>query len=68
MKVAVSLTFRYRQTVISKERAVEIINLIKLDEAIRDRWDRYQKKNPYAKGINFELVIETIYKLINEVM
>lgn len=68
LKIAVSLTFRYRQTVISKERAVEIINLIKLDEAIRDRWNRYQKKNPYAKGINFETVIEAIYKLINEVM
>ena len=68
LKIAVSLTFRYRQTIISKERAVEIINLIKLDEAIRDRWNRYQKKNPYAKGINFEPVIETIYKLINEVM
>lgn len=68
LKIAVSLTFRYRQTIISKESAIEIINLIKINEAIRDRWNRYQKKNPYAKGINFDMIIETIYKLIEEVM
>lgn len=68
LKIAVSLTFRYRQTMISKESAIEIINLIKINEAIRDRWNRYQKKNPYAKGINFDMIIETINKLIEEVM
>ena len=68
MKIAVSLTFRYRQTVISKERAIEIINLIKINEAIRDRWNRYQKKNPYAKGINIDSIIDTINKLIEDVM
>ena len=68
LKIAVSLTFRYRQTIISKERAIEIINLIKINEAIRDRWNRYQKKNPYAKGINIDSIIDTINKLIEDVM
>ena len=68
LKIAVSLTLRYRQTIISKESAIEIINLIKVNEAIRDRWNRYQKKNAYAKGINFDMIIDTIYNLIEEVM
>ena len=68
MKIAVSLTFKYRQTIISKDRAVEIINLIKTTEVIRDRWSRYQNKNPYVKGIDFVSMIETINKLIEEVM
>lgn len=68
LKIAVSLTFKYRQTKISKERAVEIINLIKVNEAIRDRWSRYQNKTPYAKGIDFDQVIDEIYNLIEEVM
>ncbi|MFL8906452.1 nucleotidyl transferase AbiEii/AbiGii toxin family protein [Helcococcus kunzii] len=68
LKTAVSLTFRYRQTIISKERAIEIINFIKINEAIRDRWNRYQKKNPYTKEIDFDLIIDTINKLIEDVM
>lgn len=68
LKIAVSLTFRYRQTTISKERAFEIVDLISNNQAIRDRWNRYQKKNPYAKGIDFYLIIETINKLIEEVV
>lgn len=68
LKTAVSLTFKYRQTNISKDRAIEIINLIKINEAIRDRWSRYKNKNPYAKGINFDMIIETINKLIEEIM
>lgn len=68
LKRAVSLTFKYRKTNISKDRAIEIINLIKNNESIRDRWSRYQNKNPYAKGIDFAQVIATIYNLIEEVM
>lgn len=68
LRNTVSLTFQYRQTIISKERAFEVVNLIKTNEAIRDRWNRYQNKNPYAKGINFDSIIITINKLIEEVM
>lgn len=68
LKISVTLTFRYRQTIMSKENAIEIINLIKINEAIRDRWNRYQKNNPYAKGINFDMIFETINKLIEDVM
>ena len=68
LKTAVSLTFRYRKTLISKERAFEIIDLINNNDSIRDRWSRYQKKNPYAQGINFEWIIDTINKLIEEVL
>lgn len=68
LKIAVLLTFKYRKTNISKDRAIEIINLIKNNETIRDRWNRYQNKNPYTKGIEFDLVIDVIYKLIEDVM
>ena len=68
LKIAVSLTFKYRQTIILKERALEVVDFINSNEAIRDRWNRYQKKNPYAKGIDSDLIMEVINKLIEEVM
>ena len=49
LKVAVSMTFRYRKTVISKDEAKVIISHINEDSLIKERWIRYQKKNPYSK-------------------
>lgn len=68
MKIAVFLTFKYRKTTISKEGSLEVVELIKSNVAMRDRWKRYQKKNPYAKGIDCDMVINEINKLIEEVM
>ena len=60
LKVAVSKTFSYRKTEISKDEAKVIISHINKDSLIIERWIRYQKKNPYAKGIEFIEIIESV--------
>lgn len=64
LKVAVSMTFRYRKTDISKDEAKVIIAYISEDALIKERWIRYQKKNPYAKGIEFSEITESLNTLV----
>lgn len=64
LKVAVSMTFSYRKTVISKNEAKNIINSINEDSLIKERWVKYQKKNPYVKGIEFSEITESLNILV----
>ena len=68
LKVAVSMTFSYRKTEVSKEKAKVIVSHINKDSLIIERWMRYQKKNPYAKGIEFSEIIESLNTLIEMIM
>ena len=64
LKVAVSMTFSYRKTDVSKDEAKNIIGHINEDSLIKERWIRYQKKNPYANGIEFSEITESLNALI----
>ncbi len=68
LKVAVSMIFSYRKTEVSKEKAKFIIRNINEDSLIKERWKRYQKKNPYAKGIEFSEIIDSLNTLIEIAM
>lgn len=68
LKIAVSKTFSYRKTEVSKDEAKAIVSHINKDSLIIERWIRYQKKNPYAKGIEFSEIIESLNTLIEMVM
>ena len=68
LKVAVSMTFSYRKTEISKEKAKFIIRNINEDSLINERWKRYKKKNPYTKEIEFSEIIDSLNTLIEIAM
>ena len=68
LKVAVSNTFSYRKTEVSKDEAKVIVSHINNDSLIIERWIRYQKKNLYAKGIEFSEIIDSLNTLIEMVM
>lgn len=68
LKVAVSKTFSYRKTEVSKNEAKVIVSHINNNSFIIERWIRYQKKNPYAKGIEFSEIIDSLNTLIEMVM
>ena len=68
LKIAVSKTFSYRKTEVLKDEAKAIISHINKDSLIIERWIRYQKKNPYAKGIEFSEIIESLNTLIEMIM
>ena len=68
LRVAVSLTFKYRNTILTKENSLNIANRIYNNKYIKDRWVRYKNKNPYAKDIEFESIMDEIIRLIEMVM
>ena len=68
LKVAVSMTFSYRKTEVSKDKAKVIVSHINKDSLVIERWKRYQNKNPYAKGIEFSEIIDSLNTLIEIVM
>ena len=68
LKVAVSLTFKYRNTILTKENSLNIANRIYNNKYIKDRWTRYKNKNPYAKDIEFESIMDEMIRLIEMVM
>ena len=68
LKISVDLTFAYRKTHILKNAASDIVCQINNNDEIKSRWNRYQKKNPYAKDISFESVIIEIKRLVELVL
>jgi len=68
LRVAVSITFKYRNTILTKESSLNIANRIYNNKYIKDRWVRYKNKNPYAKDIEFESIMDEIIRLIEMVM
>lgn len=68
LRAAVTQTFTYRKSDITKARAKEIISCINNDKGIQDRWYRYQRKNPYAQGIEFTKIISSLNTLVDMAM
>ena len=68
LKVAVSMTFSYRKTEVSKDKAKVIVSHINKDSLVIERWKRYQNKNPYVKGIEFSEIIDSLNTLIEIAM
>lgn len=68
LRAAVTQTFKYRKSDITKARAKEIISCINNDKGIQDRWYRYQRKNPYAQGIEFTKIISSLHTLVDMAM
>ena len=68
LKVAVSMTLSYRKTEVSKDKAKVIVSHINKDSLVIERWKRYQNKNPYAKGIEFSEIIDSLNTLIEIAM
>ena len=42
-----------------------MIDLLRSSDLIRNRWKNYQRKNEYAKDIEFDDILNCIEKIIN---
>lgn len=69
LKEAFINTCHYRNTVFNKEEAIKIIDSIKSDPQMENRWNSYRKRNRFAGDVEFKetidaalLIIEIIYK------
>lgn len=60
-------TFKYRDTNFNVENILGVLDVINLETDFKKRWDRYQEKFIYAKGISFDSILDTIDKLMNRI-
>ena len=67
LRVAFNKTCRYRNTTISKEGALELINTIRSNDQIQHRWARYTKSTLFAKDLAFDDVINAILNWIDDI-
>lgn len=61
-------TFLYRKTEFNLHKILEIIKEISEREEFRKLWKSYQDKFPFAKGINFNEVVNSAEMMINELI
>lgn len=52
-------TCEYRQTVFTKDAAVDVLSRLRKDEQIKLRWLNYVNKNDFASGIDFNDVMKS---------
>lgn len=58
-KEAYKKTCEYRQTLFTKENAIDIVSRLKNDDQIKLRWHNYANKNDFAAGIDFYEVMKS---------
>ncbi|MGI6644359.1 MAG: nucleotidyl transferase AbiEii/AbiGii toxin family protein [Bacilli bacterium] len=67
LKKACENTFKYRNTEFDIDKIIKTTQLIQNEERIRKQWTNYQKQFPYASAIEFENVIKTVDKVLQEI-
>ena len=66
LKKALEEACRYRGFSISKENALSLLDEIKQNVQMNNRWNSYIKRAKYAAGLTFEEVINLVIEWINE--
>ncbi len=60
LKVAIMFTAEHRDSIEEIKNWKEVVQLLSNDDTMKKQWDRYQKNNFYAEGIEYEDLIESI--------
>lgn len=63
LKNAIILTAEYRETINSIKEWKEVVEILENDLTMKKQWERYQKNNFYAKGIEYKDLIESLNKV-----
>lgn len=64
---AVKATFTSRQSIEYFNVRKSIVAMISKSEFQRQQWSRYQRKNPYAAGVSFENVIDSLREILAQI-
>jgi predicted nucleotidyltransferase component of viral defense system len=67
LRTAVANTVRNRKSEDYFEKRTEILDAIAGSEFQRRQWDRYRKKYPYARGIGFDELMESLADILRQV-
>ena len=64
LRMALINTFNYRKTSLDIDYMLEILDQIATDARMKSRWNVYQSRNNFAKGIEFEDTLQSCRTLI----
>lgn len=63
LKVAIMFTAEHRGSINEIKNWKEVVQLLSDDDTMNKQWERYQKNNFYAEGIEYKDLIESIKKV-----
>lgn len=64
LKTALEMTCRHRESENVLTQIPEILSAIRDSDNLKEQWQKYTKKMPYAASVSFEQTIERIEKLL----
>ncbi len=67
LKKAIEITFTERETNYDQRYLRESIIKISVNKVQKSIWERYTKNNYFVKGLSYEDVTTSIYKLIDKI-
>ena len=67
LKKAIEITFTERETNYDQRYLRESIIKISVNKVQKSIWERYSKNNYFVKGLSYEDVTTSIYKLIDKI-
>lgn len=67
LKNAITATAKHRETIDFIKEWKEVVEILENDLTMKKQWDRYQKNNFYAEGIEYKDLIESLKKIGNVV-
>lgn len=65
LKIAFANTCKYRNTIFSKEEVVSILQDIRQNETISNRWESFIIKNSFASGVKFKETLTSIFDIVD---
>lgn len=63
LREAIISTAKYRESTNIIKEWKEVVNILKDDENMKKQWERYQKNNFYAEGIEYKDLMESLNKV-----
>ena len=67
LKNAFDNTCQYRKTIFSKAEAFDILDKIRENSLMKNRWNIYKKRNKYVGDITFDETLETMASIIETI-
>lgn len=67
LKRAFRKTCEYRKTIFDKSQSLQILEEIKTNERMKNRWKSYADKKYFTKNISFEDTLEAVEYIINAI-
>ena len=63
LKNAIISTAEHRETMDSIKEWKEVVEILENDSTMKKQWERYQKNNFYAEGIEYKDLIESLKQI-----